>query len=188
MKPSGVRDLVLYGIAIIIAGITVGFHAVPPKIPVLLQQWNKVPMIVVCDTAPSWAWDSTLKATTALRKEGFKLGSVIRGPCNEKCHLYECVKGAVVIDTATVSTHRNFEDALGVCHLPDGVPVATWAVIEVMPDPPDAEILIAHELGHCALGYGHVQSRTPYLSPPKGHIMHPKLDEAGWSVSGMKRD
>lgn len=191
---AGTRGILMYGSAILTVGALALAHALPPKITRLSSNWGTaVPPVVVCSTAPDWAYPSTVTAAKFLRESGFKVGAVTRENCDEHCLQYDCEHGKVVVDVASQTTLSELEPGvLALCAYDKRVSTMEWAVIEVVSDSEqegwNVDLMMAHELAHCALGYGHVQGSLPGISPPRGHLMNPSLPAGGWNIRGMKQD
>jgi hypothetical protein len=168
---------------VILAGLLAA-HLFPPIVPRAARMPSGV-TVAVCRTAPAAAWVQLPTAIERMGKLGSEIGILQRVDCAPvaACGGLACVSGVVTVDLAGADVYLG--DEVGRCTVGPGLH-PTWAVIEVSSTTLSADfpLILAHELGHCALGYQHAQGRFG-LSAPIGHLMNPRFDRMGWTTAGM---
>jgi hypothetical protein len=190
-----------FGIGLGLTALTFAFILYGKLAPCTVPHHDlAVDRLVVCDLAPAEVRPGAPVFEQAVEfwgRHGYTF-DVDRSACTSLCttdiddHLVVCIPGAVAIDL--MASQRSRANLVGIClhgQVLDRGELRDWATVEVSEG---VDMLaLTHELGH-ALGYEHVQGPQMVpgwngvrFAPPRGHVMHPVLAEAGWGNEGIER-
>lgn len=189
-----------FGFTALVAGLLVWAHLATPEVPRLPAHGPG--RLLVCSTAPDWAWPGSPdfeRAVSFWGALGHAWSSIQVGECAAACPFpgeapAACVQGFTTVDL--MSGSRMGVDRVQGVFLAN--PGGQWAAIEVPGDlevpldtplPSEARaLLLAHEMGH-AFGFDHVLGAEMFLgvrfAAPQGHVMNPRLVFAGWGGEGL---
>jgi hypothetical protein len=143
-----------------------------------VANWKGIPSIVVCPHTPIDR-DQVKEALNVWKKLGYVFYSTIYFKDSRAALVCQNPdpNGYIIIDLVTQDTFGNLDD-LAVTHfyVDNDTKELYWARIYLKTNV--RERVLEHELGH-AVGWMH--------SVEKGHLMHEKLINGGWNISGLKK-